>query len=188
MSLNFKFEELRLKGLVRIERTSNHDTRGSFDRIFCAQELQRAGATKPIVQINHSMTTNSGTIRGMHFQHPPHTESKIVTCMRGEVLDVAVDIRRDSKTFLNWHAEVLSESNQTSLYIPEGFAHGFQALTDNCHLLYLHSCLYAPDSEGGLNALDPQIGIDWPLEVTHISARDTGFPLLESAFMGIEVL
>ena len=188
MSPGLEFHRSRLEGLVRVERQSNNDIRGSFNRLFCTQEFHKIGLTKPIVQINHSLTRNRGTVRGMHFQYPPDNETKIVTCMRGEVFDVAVDIRRGSKTFLHWYAEVLSEGNQTSLYIPEGFAHGFQALTDDCHLLYLHTGFYAPDSEGGLNALDPLVGIDWPLEVTDISERDSGLPLLESKFTGIEIL
>lgn len=188
MNPQFEFQQSRLKGLVRITRKSSNDGRGSFNRLFCSRELQQIGLTKPIIQINHSLTRDCGTIRGMHFQHPPDNETKIVTCMRGEVFDVAVDIRRDSETFLHWYAEVLSENNQTSLYIPEGFAHGFQALTDDCHMLYLHTGLYAPESEGGLNAQDPKIGIDWPLEVTNISQRDEQHPLLDSTFAGIDVL
>lgn len=188
MSPGLEFHRSRLEGLVRIERQSSNDIRGSFNRLFCTQEFQKIGLTKPVVQINHSLTRNRGTIRGMHFQHSPDMEAKIVTCMRGRVLDVAVDIRSGSETFLQWYARELSERNQTSLYIPEGFAHGFQALTDDCHMLYLHTGPYAPDSEGGLNALDPLIAIDWPLEARDISERDLDLPLLDSKFTGIEVL
>lgn len=187
MSQGLEFHKSGLEGLVRIERQSGNDIRGSFSRLFCTQEFQKIGLTKPIVQINHSVTKNRGTIRGMHFQHPPNMEAKIVTCMRGRVLDVAVDIRSDSETFLQLYAQELSERNQTSLYVPEGFAHGFQSLTDDCHILYLHTGLYTPGSEGGLNAQDPLIAIDWPLEARDISERDLNLPLLDSKFTGIEV-
>lgn len=187
MSLNFKISNTRLKGVTRIERMSTLDARGSFYRLYCAKELREVGLTKPIVQINHSLTKDKGTIRGMHFQYPPDAENKVVTCLRGEVLDIALDLRKGSTTFLHWHGEVLSERNQTSLYIPEGFAHGFQALKDDCQLLYLHTGFYNPNSEGGVNALDPRIAIDWPIAISKISKRDGGLSFLDSEFDGLEV-
>ena len=115
----------------------------------------------------------------MHFQNPPHMEKKIVTCLQGEVLDIAVDIRKGSPTFLNWHSEILNSENQSSFCIPSGFAHGFQTLTDNCQLLYIHSEFYKPDAEGVLNAFDSKIHIAWPLDVTEMSDRDRNSTLLD---------
>lgn len=165
-----------LSGVMIIQAEPIADQRGSFARLFCAGELAVAGWTKPIIQINHTMTARQGTVRGMHFQHPPHAEMKLVSCLRGKVFDVAVDIRPDSPTYLRWHAEELSADNHKALLIPEGFAHGFQALTDNVELLYCHSAPYAPEAEGGLNALDPKLDIAWPLEISVMSERDKRHP------------
>ncbi len=128
-----------LDGLKVIIRKPIEDPRGFFCRFFCAEEFLEAGFQKSISQINHTFTRGKGAVRGLHFQYPPHAEGKIVSCLRGEVYDVAVDIRKGSPTFLHWHGEILSAANQRSLLIPEGFAHGFQTLTENCELLYLHS-------------------------------------------------
>jgi dTDP-4-dehydrorhamnose 3,5-epimerase len=121
----------------------------------------------------------------MHFQHPPHVEMKLVSCLRGEVFDVAVDIRRDSATFLHWHGELLSDTNHKSLLIPEGFAHGFQSLTPNCELLYLHTAAYVPDAAGALHALDPALEIEWPLEIGEMSQRDRSHPFIDERFRGV---
>jgi len=123
-------------------------------------------------------------VRGLHFQHPPHAEDKLVSCLRGEVFDVAVDLRQGSATFLQWHAEILSADNARSLLIPQGFAHGFQTLTDDCELLYLHSRAYAAGAEGALNVRDPALAIRWPLAFTDISERDAQHPLLTREFTG----
>jgi dTDP-4-dehydrorhamnose 3,5-epimerase len=143
------------------------------------------GFTKQIAQINHTLTRRKGVVRGLHFQYPPHAEMKIVSCLRGEIYDVAVDLRVGSPTFLHWHAEVLSAENRRSLMIPEGFAHGFQALTNDCEIIYLHSTLYQPAAEGALNATDPLLAIAWPLEITEMSDRDRNHPLLSDEFKGI---
>ena len=119
--------DLPLAGLKRIERQRLGDARGFLSRLFCAEELAAAGWSKPIAQINQTFTAKRGTVRGLHFQYPPHAEMKLVSCLRGEVWDVAVDVRAGSKTFLRWHAERLSADNGCALLIPEGFAHGFQA-------------------------------------------------------------
>lgn len=168
----FRINDLRIPGLKLIQRTLIGDQRGFLCRLFCAEELALAGWTKPIAQINHTLTAKQGTVRGMHFQHPPHAEMKLVSCLRGKVFDVAVDIRPDSPTYLHWHAEELSADNHKALLIPEGFAHGFQALTNNVELLYCHSAPYVPEAEGGLNALDPKLAIAWPLEISEMSERD----------------
>ena len=139
------------------------------------------------MQINHTLTGRRGTVRGMHYQRPPHAETKFISCLRGEVFDVAVDLRHDSPTFLRWHAEVLSAENHRTLVVPEGFAHGFQTLTEDCELLYLHTAAFAPDSEGALNANDPRLAIAWPQPVSDMSARDAGHPILGDEFLGIKL-
>jgi len=178
MSERFSFIETPLSGLYRVEREILEDQRGFFTRFYCGDEFKRIGFNKPVAQMNQTLTRKRGTIRGLHFQYPPHDEMKLVTCLRGEILDVAVDIRRGSSTYLQWHAEHLSAENHASLLISEGFAHGFQTLTEDCELLYLHSSFYAPKSEGALNALDPALSIDWPLDVTEMSERDKNHSLL----------
>lgn len=169
-----------------VQRKRFEDQRGFLSRFYCAEEFGTAGAGKGISQINHTLTKRRGAVRGMHFQMPPHAECKYVSCMRGEIFDVAVDVRRDSATFLKWHGEVLSAQNRRSLLIPEGFAHGFQALADDCEIIYLHSAPYAQAAETALNALDPLLGISWPLEIAEISDRDRAHPMLTAAFKGVD--
>jgi dTDP-4-dehydrorhamnose 3,5-epimerase len=176
-----------LAGLMRIERHRRVDERGSFSRLFCASELAGAGWKDPIVQINHSHTTLRGTVRGMHYQHPPHAEMKLVSCLHGEVWDVAVDLRKNSPTFLQWHAQRLSEDNGCALLIPPGFAHGFQALTDHAAMLYCHSAAYASEAEAGLHPLDPRLAIAWPLPVEQLSTRDAAQALLAANFEGVQL-
>lgn len=176
----FTVTDFPLKGLKRISRTCLGDARGFISRLFCAEELMEAGWNKPIAQINHTYTARRGTVRGLHYQTPPHAEIKLVSCVRGEVYDVAVDLRIDSPTYLQWQAEILSADNGYALLIPEGFAHGFQTLVDDCEMLYLHSAAYAPEAESGLRADDPYLNITWPLKIAEISARDRAHPLLTS--------
>lgn len=161
------------------------DERGRFFRIFCQQELKKIGHEKPIVQINHSLTRKKGALRGMHFQHPPKAEIKIVKCLRGSVFDVLIDLRRNSSTFLQWYGETISSENMKMMYIPEGFAHGFQTLEDDSELLYFHTEFYSPEHEEGVRYNDPMINISWVLEVTDISPRDQRHPLLSKDFEGI---
>lgn len=174
-----------LAGLVVMQRKRLEDMRGFFSRLFCADELSTVGFALPIAQINQTLTRKRGAVRGLHFQHPPHAEDKFVSCLRGEIFDVAVDLRRGSPTFLTWHAEMLSAENSRSLFIPQGFAHGFQALTDDCELLYLHSRPYAAQAEGALNVNDPALNIAWPLAFTDISQRDSAHPRITEEFNGI---
>lgn len=181
----FYFHPRPLEGLYVAERKPITDHRGFFCRFFCAEEFQIVGLLKPVVQINHTYTVKKGAVRGLHFQYPPHAEWKIVSCLRGEVFDVAVDIRKGSPTFLQWHGEILSAENRRSLLIPEGFAHGFQTLTEDCELIYLHSAPYCSQAEGALHVNDPRIGVVWPIPVTDISDRDRGHPFLRSDFEGI---
>jgi len=181
----FDFHPTPLEGLWVVTRMPVEDQRGFFCRFFCTEEFQTVGLKKPIVQINHTYTVKKGAVRGMHFQYPPYSESKIVSCLQGEVYDVAVDIRKDSPTFLQWHGEILSKVNQRSLLIPEGFVHGFQTLTENCELLYLHSEAFHPEAEGALHVEDPRIGIIWPKTMTELSERDRSHPFIDSDFKGI---
>lgn len=128
-----------------------------------------------------------GSLRGMHFQHAPSAEMKFVSCLRGEVFDVAVDLRPDSSTFLQWHAEVLSADNRKTLAIPEGFAHGFQTLADDCEMFYLHTAVYNQAAEGGLNPQDPALAIAWPLPITELSVRDSTHSMIEAGFSGVRL-
>jgi dTDP-4-dehydrorhamnose 3,5-epimerase len=177
--------DLPLAGLKRVERQRLDDARGFLSRLFCADELAAAGWVKPIAQVNHTVTAKRGTVRGVHFQHPPHTEMKLVSCLRGEVWDVAVDIRAGSKTFLQWHAEHLSADNGHALLIPEGFAHGLQTLTDDVELLYCHSAAYSKSAEAGLNPNDTRLAIVWPLPIAELSPRDARHPMLNGQFVGL---
>jgi dTDP-4-dehydrorhamnose 3,5-epimerase len=181
----FAVNALPLAGLKLVRRQRLGDERGFLSRLYCAEEFAALGVALPIAQINHTLTVRRGTVRGMHFQYPPHTEAKLVTCVRGEVWDVAVDVRSGSATQLKWHAQVLSAENLDALLVPPGFAHGFQALTDNCELIYLHSARFVPEAEGGLRPTDPALAIRWPLEIVGLSARDESHPLVSAGFQGI---
>jgi dTDP-4-dehydrorhamnose 3,5-epimerase len=182
----FRFVDTSLRGLIVVQRQLADDSRGFFSRFFCAEEFAAAGWVGPLAQINHSLTRTAGSVRGLHFQHPPHSEFKLVSCLHGEIFDVAVDLRRSSPSFLQWHAEILSAGNRRSLLIPGGFAHGFQALTEACELLYLHSAPYRASAEGGLNAVDPGLAIAWPLPVGERSARDSALTFIGPEFAGVE--
>jgi len=183
----FLFKRLPLEGAVVVQREYLKDQRGFFSRMFCSTELREAGWISSIAQINHTYTRQKGTIRGLHFQYPPHTEMKLVSCIRGEIWDVVVDLRMGSPTFLHWHAERLSAENGYAMLVPEGFAHGFQTLVDNVELLYCHSREYHQSSEGGILPYDPVVGVSWPLAGTEISSRDMNHPLIDSGFKGIEL-
>ena len=185
MTARFDFIQTPLQSLLCVQRKKNQDARGFLSRFYCAESFAQAGLNPAIAQINHTFTQQQGTVRGMHFQYEPHAECKLVSCLQGEIFDVAVDLRADSPTFLQWHGEILSAQNQRSLYIPKGFAHGFQTLTDDCELLYLHSAMYAPQAEGALNLKDPMLAIDWPLPISEISARDQAHAFIKPEFQGI---
>jgi dTDP-4-dehydrorhamnose 3,5-epimerase len=181
----FTVTALPLCGLNRIERQSLGDSRGCLSRLFCAEELASAGWHKPIAQVNHSHTYKRGTVRGMHYQLPPQAEMKLVSCLQGEVWDVAVDLRAGSPTFLQWHAEQLSADNNRALLIPEGFAHGFQALTNDVQLLYCHSAAHNPEAAAALNAQDPRLAIKWPIAISELSVRDAKHLLIDAKFEGV---
>jgi dTDP-4-dehydrorhamnose 3,5-epimerase len=162
-----------------------HDDRGAFARLFCNEALAPAQAGRPIVQINHSRTRHAGTVRGLHYQRPPHAEGKWVRCLRGQVYDVGVDVRVGSPTYLDHHAVVLDAAVGNAVFLPEGVAHGFQALTDDAELLYLHTAAYAPDHERGLRADDPALAIAWPRPMRGLSERDRAHPLIDPSFEGL---
>jgi dTDP-4-dehydrorhamnose 3,5-epimerase len=183
----FTVTNLPLPGLKLVERRCIGDDRGFLSRLFCTDDLSVAGWSKPIAQINHTHTLKRGTVRGLHFQKQIHAEMKLVTCLNGSVWDVAVDLRANSPTFLKWHAEFLSAKNCRALLIPEGFAHGFQAQTDNVDLIYLHSVPHEPKAEGGFNVKDALLDIRWPLPITNLSKRDAAHPRIEFEFKGVHV-
>ena len=176
-----------IDALQVIDRKPIGDARGFLERLFCQETLGGLLQGKTIRQINRTQTQRKGTVRGLHFQFPPHAETKIVTCLRGEVWDVAVDLRRGSPTFLKHHAILLTEDNHQSYLIPEGFAHGFQTLTPNCEMLYLHTADYDAEAEGALNAVDPRVAIDWPELITARSDRDASHAMLTDNFHGISL-
>lgn len=182
-----KFVETKLKDLFVIEPEPFQDDRGKFYRVFCKNELRGIGHNKEIVQINQSLTKQKGTIRGMHFQYPPKMEIKIIKCIFGSVFDVAIDLRKNSPSFLKWHGEILSADNMKLIYIPEGFAHGFQTLENNAELLYFHTEFYDSKYESGILYNDPKFNIKWPLKTINLSKRDLEFKLLDANFEGIEI-
>ena len=187
MSARFDIDATALPGLSVLTRKHIGDSRGWFERMFCIEELQEVLGKRSVLQINRTLTQQKGSVRGMHFQHAPSAEMKFVSCLRGQVFDVAVDLRLGSVTFLQWHAELLSADNRKTLAIPEGFAHGFQTLTDDCEMFYLHTAAYDPAAEGGLNPQDPALTITWPLPITELSARDASHPLIVAGFTGVRL-
>ncbi len=185
MSARFDILATPIPELRVLQRKPIGDSRGYLERMFCSEELQPLLADKRIEQVNRTHTAVRGAVRGLHFQYPPHAETKFVHCLRGEVFDVAVDLRRNSPTFLQWHAELLGSDNGRTFVIPEGFAHGFQTLTDDCEMLYFHTAAYRQEAEGGLNPQDPRLAIHWPLPVVSLSPRDAAHPFLEADFAGV---
>ena len=181
----FHIQSTALPGLALVTRSRLGDARGFLSRLFCAQELAEAGWLKPVAQINYTFTARAGSLRGMHYQQVPHAEMKLVQCLQGEIWDVVVDLRPASPTYLQCHGERLSADNACAMLIPEGFAHGFQTLSPDCVLLYLHSAAHHAGSEAGLRFDDPALAIDWPLPVTEISERDQQHPLLSPKFSGV---
>jgi len=163
-----------LSGAFVVDLERRVDSRGYFARAFCRREFEDHGLSPVVEQANVSRSTRKGTVRGMHFQFPPHAEAKLVRATRGAILDVAVDLRPESPTFLRHVAVELSADDQRALYLPERFAHGYQTLEDGAEVLYLTSASYAPDFEAGLSPFDRCLGIAWPLPVTEISLKDTG--------------
>jgi len=187
MSTAFATTPTSIAGVFVVKRVRRGDHRGFLARLFSADDFAELGWNTPIAQINHTYTAARGAIRGMHYQYPPKAEKKLVMCVRGAVADVAVDLRDGSPTLLRHHMETLSADNGCALLIPEGCAHGFQTLTDDAELLYLHSEFYAPAHEGGVSALDPLLSIAWPEPVGAMSDRDGKHPPLTPQYEGIRL-
>ena len=183
----FAIYDTTISGLQLIERKPVRDERGFLQRLFCQESLESLLAGKMIRQINHTLTRQMGLVRGVHFQNPPHAEIKVISCLKGKVWDVAVDLRKGSPTFLKHHSVTLSEDVPQSYLIPEGFAHGFQALTPDCELIYFHTADYNAAAEAGLNASDPRLGISWPVAISERSKRDVEHPMLTDSFVGIDI-
>jgi dTDP-4-dehydrorhamnose 3,5-epimerase len=156
------FKETRLKGAFIIELEKIADSRGFFSRAWCQKEFEANGLNPNVVQCNLSFNTSKGTLRGMHYQIPPHEEAKIVRCIRGKVYDVIIDLRPKSPTYLQWIGVELSSENRKMLYVPENFAHGYLTLADNTELFYQVSHFYFPESESGIRWNDPTVSIKWP--------------------------
>lgn len=174
------FTETRLKGAFIIDLDRKTDERGFFARAFCQKEFRDHGLKSVIAQANVASNARRGTLRGMHFQYPPAAESKLVRCTRGAILDIIVDLRPESPTYLEHISVELNEENMTALYVPERFAHGYQVLRDNTDTSYQVGEFYTPNAEGGLRYDDPRLGLKWPLPVSVISAKDQAFrPLSE---------
>ena len=176
-----------ISGVLIAETRIIEDKRGSFGRFYCEHDLAAAIGARKIRQINQSRTSLVGAIRGLHFQYAPHSEIKMIRCLRGRVWDVALDLRKGSPTFLHWHAQELSPEKALLFIIPEGCAHGFQVLEPDSELLYLHTASYMPSAEGGVRFDDPALGIPWPLPVTDLSARDSRHPFINKDFLGISI-
>ena len=175
------FRKLALPGAWLVEPEKRSDERGFFARTWCREEFRKQGLVEDFVQRNLSVNLEPGTLRGMHWQEPPHAEVKLVQCTRGTIFDVIVDIRTTSPNYGKWLGVELTSANYQMLYVPEGFAHGFQTLEADCEVAYLVSAPYAPDAGRGLRYDDPLIGIEWPRKVARISDQDLNWPLIEAS-------
>jgi dTDP-4-dehydrorhamnose 3,5-epimerase len=184
-SSEMKFIKTSLQDLYLVQINSLKDDRGFFARTFCKEEFLAIGFNQEFVQFNHSFNTLKGTIRGMHYQKPPFAETKLIRCVQGRVYDVAVDLRKNSPTYLQSFGAELSDENLTCILIPQGFAHGFQTLENNTSLIYHHTNFFTPNTEGGIRYNDPALGIQWKLPVASISPRDLIHPLINKNFQAI---
>jgi len=171
-----KFLETKLKGAFVIMPDRIGDDRGFFARTFCRREFEERGLNPNLAQANISFNKHKGTLRGMHFQIAPHAEVKLVRCTAGAICDVIIDLRPASPTYKQWFAAELTHDNHQQLYVPEGFAHGYQTLSDAAEVVYQVSEFYSPESERGVRWNDPAFSISWPLPVTALSAKDAAHP------------
>lgn len=174
-----------LNDAVIVETQPFEDHRGAFSRFFCKDELSEVLGDRSIVNVNFSRTSQKGALRGMHYQNTPHREMKLVRCLQGRIFDVIVDIRKGSSTFMKWYGVELSKENQRMLVVPEGFAHGFQALEEDSEILYITTSYYSPECEAGVRHDDPALEIQWPLPVADLSEKDRTHSLLSTDFQGI---
>lgn len=178
------FTETELKGAYIIDLERKPDHRGFFARTFCAKELEAHGLKPVVAQCNLSFNHKKGTLRGMHYQTAPAAETKIVRCTKGAIYDVIIDMRPESPTYLQHFGVELTADNHRALYVPEMFAHGYQALTDGCEVMYMVGEFYTPGYEKGLRYDDPFFNIKWPLEATEMSEKDTKWPLMRMMSVG----
>ncbi|UWU89970.1 dTDP-4-dehydrorhamnose 3,5-epimerase [Bradyrhizobium sp. CB1015] len=183
-----KFHQTPLHGAHTIELEKRADERGFFARLYCQREFEIAGIPTPVVQINNSLTTKAGTLRGMHYQLPPAAETKVVRCVRGALYDVIIDLRPDSSTFAQWYGAELSAENRLMMYVPRGFAHGFLTLTEDVEVFYVVDAFYNPEAERGIRFNDPRFGVNWPSAPVEVSEKDRNWPEFNPAFHGIELL
>lgn len=182
--MSMQITPLTIAGAFSIKQSVFKDERGQFSRLFCQHALQRILGERELKQVNFSQTAAVGTVRGLHYQNPPHAEMKLIRCVKGEVWDVVVDLRADSPTFLQWHGQTLSQDNGLMMVIPEGCAHGFQVLQSDSELIYFHSAFYAPDDEAGIHPQDAELAINWPLPIQGLSARDQQLPTISAWLAG----
>jgi dTDP-4-dehydrorhamnose 3,5-epimerase len=180
-----EFKAADIKGLYTVQLQKFEDERGLFARTFCKDEFRKIGFNKEFVQFNHSVNHHRGTVRGIHYQVHPYSETKLIRCVRGAVYDVAVDLRKDSPTFLKYFGIELSEENMVSVLIPEGFGHGFQTLEDHSALIYHHTQCYTPAAEAGIRFDDPSVNIQWKLPPVMVSEKDRIFQLIDGNFKGL---
>jgi dTDP-4-dehydrorhamnose 3,5-epimerase len=181
----FDVGETPLAGVYVLQRRPIGDERGWLERMYCTTDLADVLGSRGIAQVNRTLTMSKATVRGMHYQVQPSAETKIVSCLRGAIFDVAVDLRRGSRTFLGWHGELLSAVNRRSLFVPEGFAHGFQTVVDDTEVLYFTTAAYDPTAERGIHPRDPRVDIAWPLPIGQLSERDAAHPPVGPEFDGI---
>lgn len=181
---NFVFKKTKLKDAYIIKKNKRSDDRGFFQRLYCIEEFNSV-LKKKIKNINNSLTVQRGTIRGMHFQLKPYAETKIISCVKGSIFDVIIDIRKNSPTYLKKFCIELNPENNLSLLVPEGFAHGFQSLEKNSEIIYLTTQFYNSKKEGGLNALDNKLKIKWPINKKYFSDKDRRQKFIDNSFKGI---
>jgi dTDP-4-dehydrorhamnose 3,5-epimerase len=179
-----RVEPLSLSGPHIVVLEPHRDRRGWLTRLYSREAFLMLGIG-PVAQINHTLTRRVGAVRGMHFQHPPHAENKLITCLRGRVFDVFVDVRMGSSTFLSWQGIELAAGSNHALFLPRGFAHGFQVLEEDSELLYVHDAPYEPHHEGAVHAQDPRLAIAWPLTISELSDRDRSLPFVDESFKGV---
>ena len=184
---DFNVQESHIEDLLLIKPKIKSDPRGSFSRLFCNQIFEKYGWNRNTIQINHSVTKNKGSIRGFHFQYPPFAEKKIVICLKGKILDIGIDLRQNSKTYLKHVKQEISKKNKYIILIPEGFAHGYQTLTNNVELLYIHSNYYNPNYEGRIHYYDKRLNISWPIKKSLISDLDSDKALLNNELPKIKL-
>ena len=178
-----KFTDSHIDGVYLIDLEPRGDDRGFFARMFCQDEFAQHGLNTVFVQANTSFSAVKGTLRGMHYQRPPHAEAKLVKCVRGALYDVVLDLREGSATFGQYQSFELTAENRSMVYIPEGCAHGFMTMEDNAEIMYLVSASYAPDAEAGVRYDDPHFNIKWPMSPVEISAKDRHYPDFDNSIL-----